>query len=362
MSMFPGKTPTQLLQMVPLVFTLCGNAQAYTALRVCQAAEGISNPPEIDTAQRLLLQLESLREHAWRILLDWPKFIGDKADKAAMSDLLKFDRQFKGALFKQGEAFKFTSVLENDTALVSQRINVLQQLITEKIFSGQLEGFLELTTEAQFHTWLAVNPSPSATLLRMIYQNAWAGIGQNSIGCLPKLDSEALDWHMQQSGLQTFVKSPQWQGNCYESTVLNRQRSHPLIVELTSCYGNSLLVRLVARLLEVAYIIKHLQLWREPIPADSLPLVQVFGQEGVGLVQVQAARGLLLHRLVLEHGRVQDYRIVAPTEWNFHPNGVVTASLQQLQADSIQLLQQQAELLINAIDPCVEYQLNMIAS
>jgi hypothetical protein len=36
--------------------------------------------------------------------------------------------------------------------------------------------------------------------------------------------------------------------------------------------------------------------------------------------------------------------------------------LKLLRADSIELLQQQAELLINAIDPCVEYQLNLIDS
>jgi coenzyme F420-reducing hydrogenase alpha subunit len=70
----------------------------------------------------------------------------------------------------------------------------------------------------------------------------------------------------------------------------------------------------------------------------------------------------LIHRLVLHQGKVYDYRIVAPTEWNFHPDGVVAHSLKQLQADSINDLQRQAELLINAIDPCVQYQLNLIDS
>jgi uptake hydrogenase large subunit len=82
----------------------------------------------------------------------------------------------------------------------------------------------------------------------------------------------------------------------------------------------------------------------------------------MGLAQVQAARGLLIHRLVLHKGKVYDYRVVAPTEWNFHPKGVVAYSLKRLQADSVNDLQRQAELLINAIDPCVPYQLNLIDS
>jgi hypothetical protein len=53
------------------------------------------------------------------------------------------------------------------------------------------------------------------------------------------------------------------------------------------------------------------------------------------------------------------YQILAPTEWNFHPEGVLAKGLNQLQADSVELLKQQASLLINAIDPCVGYALQI---
>ena len=35
----------------------------------------------------------------------------------------------------------------------------------------------------------------------------------------------------------------------------------------------------------------------------------------------EMARGLLVHAVRLEGGRISDYAIVAPTEWNFHPRG-----------------------------------------
>jgi len=64
----------------------------------------------------------------------------------------------------------------------------------------------------------------------------------------------------------------------------------------------------------------------------------------------------------LRQGQVHDYHIVAPTVWNFHGDGVVAHNLKYLQADNINYLQRQAELLINAIDHCLPYQLNLIDS
>jgi len=70
----------------------------------------------------------------------------------------------------------------------------------------------------------------------------------------------------------------------------------------------------------------------------------------------------LIHRLALRQGRVHDYRIIAPTEWNFHPEGVVAQGLKQLTSQSLNDLQRQAELYINAVDPCVQYALNLTDS
>jgi hypothetical protein len=49
-----GKTPEQLLDTVPLLFTLCGNAQAYAALLACRAALGMATEPDIDSARDML--------------------------------------------------------------------------------------------------------------------------------------------------------------------------------------------------------------------------------------------------------------------------------------------------------------------
>jgi len=356
------KTPEQVLVTVPLLFTLCGNAQAYAALLACRSALGMAGDPGLDTGRDMLVQLETLREHAWRILLDWPGFVGLAPDKKALAALLKFDAQFKQYLFRHGEPFKLDSGLDIDKVQLTRLIDELETLIDAAIFNGRMAAFQAISTEAQLRDWLRQSEALPAGLLNYLYGRNWAAIGQNDIACLPELDNETLSRQMQQQDLTIFCRTPHWQGRCVETTVLNRQLSKPLIAELQGRYGNGLVVRLLSCLLEVVGIPPRLrQLLTHRKDDLAIPL-QSAASGGIALAQVQAARGLLIHRLVLRQGRVYDYRIVAPTEWNFHPEGVVVQSLRQLQADNPDDLRRQAELLVNAIDPCVQYTLNLTDS
>jgi Ni,Fe-hydrogenase I large subunit len=56
---------------------------------------------------------------------------------------------------------------------------------------------------------------------------------------------------------------------------------------------------------------------------------------------------------------IRHYQIVAPTEWNFHPQGSLSQMLHGLQALDETELRQQAQALITALDPCVAYQLEI---
>jgi hypothetical protein len=76
---------------------------------------------------------------------------------------------------------------------------------------------------------------------------------------------------------------------------------------------------------------------------------------GEGMAWCETSRGLLLHWVRLENGpqdletaRVAAYRVLAPTEWNMHPAGVLAEALRRgdLPAERIRLA-------ITALDPCV---------
>jgi Ni,Fe-hydrogenase I large subunit len=67
---------------------------------------------------------------------------------------------------------------------------------------------------------------------------------------------------------------------------------------------------------------------------------------------VETARGPLLHLAALDAaGRISRYRVVPPTLWHAHPEGLLRVSLGVLAAASAAEWQQQ----ISLIDPCVAY-------
>jgi Ni,Fe-hydrogenase I large subunit len=85
--------------------------------------------------------------------------------------------------------------------------------------------------------------------------------------------------------------------------------------------------------------------------------------DNTGLAGVETARGLLLHAVRLEAGLVADYRILAPTEWNFHPQGPLHQGLSGLrpgpQPESERDLDARARLIAQSLDPCVALSLDL---
>jgi coenzyme F420-reducing hydrogenase alpha subunit len=73
----------------------------------------------------------------------------------------------------------------------------------------------------------------------------------------------------------------------------------------------------------------------------------------VGIGQVEAARGRLVHAVEMAGDTVRCYRILAPTEWNFHPEGAAAHGLTKIAATGGPDLVTLARLFVTAVDPCV---------
>ncbi|CAB5508307.1 Type I restriction-modification system, DNA-methyltransferase subunit M (EC, partial [Bathymodiolus thermophilus thioautotrophic gill symbiont] len=50
----------------------------------------------------------------------------------------------------------------------------------------------------------------------------------------------------------------------------------------------------------------------------------------IAVVEVEAARGKLMHSLTIQGEEIKSYRILSPTQWNFHPQGVLKQMIQSL--------------------------------
>jgi hypothetical protein len=288
-----------------------------------------------------------LREHCWWLLIN--------RDKTQLAPFVQCLNQFKQALFVNGNPFSLTSQLQIDF----EKLDFLSHQLDEKldtIFAGQQLSFLTLKNMTDLLQWLKNNPSLPATLLNELLENHYQDLGCTEFCLLPELTEAELNDYLTQQNADEFSRAPTWQSHCCETSCLNRQQSQPLIADLLQNYGNGLFARLAARLCELANLTdligKNMAKLRTGSPLKDC---QSYAS-ATGLAQVQTSRGLLIHRVELNHGIIKNYQIIAPTEWNFHPQGVAMLSLQQLTAPDKSSLLEQASLVINAIDPCVGFE------
>jgi len=352
--MFIGKSPEQVLMFIPMMFNICGIAQSRAALSAIQQNLKIVPDPKLDIAHEILLQVEIAREHLMRIFLDWPGLLDFNWDKGNLVDINNLTGNFNKALFGANRAFSLNKP-EIDVNHLDELIQHLELFLRQNVFSSPCENWLE---NSDIGKWSGEADTLAAKACDSICQIQPESLGTVSIRHLPLLDNEALVQRLDDDNADAFIAQPDWSGIHYETTSLSRQCRHPLIRSVAENPHNALLLRWLARLTELA-----------TIPQILRQLQRMFRQNDVaireeellcsGLSQVETARGRLIHRVNIEEGLINKYQILAPTEWNFHPRGVVTQSLAGLNTTDKTELSRLSHLLINAIDPCVGYELNI---
>jgi Ni,Fe-hydrogenase I large subunit len=149
-------------------------------------------------------------------------------------------------------------------------------------------------------------------------------------------------------GDPAFARAPRWRGAAAETGALARCASHAGIAAFVERHGHGVAARLLARCVDLARTVASLADGRvEPRVIAWSP------SDGEGVAAVHAARGLLVHRSRVADGRVVEHAIVAPTEWNFHPDGALARGVAGLAADDEARLVRDAMLVAQSLDPCV---------
>ncbi|HIJ63317.1 MAG TPA: Ni,Fe-hydrogenase I large subunit, partial [Rhodospirillaceae bacterium] len=182
-------------------------------------------------------------------------------------------------------------------------------------------------------------------LRQRVAEDGLGDFGANAVEPLPELSAELLDCRL--AADESFAERPDWLGVPRFTGPLARR---PL-------FGSGLLAHLMAAEIDLAACLAEMREGIERLGRDDGQAVVLDGVSGAGLGVVEAARGRLVHRLRADQGRLGDYRTVAPTEWNFHPDGLLSQGLtgQPAPADAEFALR----LLITAVDPCVDFTLTV---
>jgi len=360
---FHGKTPEEVLKILPMLYNICGNAQAQAAETACLQAQGVAvtERQREDIARDMLVMIETAKEHLCRILIDWSGYLDEASAASDMKAVLKLSSSFKQSLFEEGVAFGEAARVKTDLNQAQVLIEQLDKLLEQAVFVNKPEDWFSLKNINALFEWAERGETLASRLLRQTRQLDWENLGINEVEFLPELDQSLLLKQFNATDAEEFIARPSWSNKSFESTSLARQKDHPLIKSASLEYENGLLIRLVARLLELAEIPSRLRKKLEMIEGidASKNKTQIHSDSGIGLGQVEAARGRLVHCVKLERGIVKRYQILAPTEWNFHPAGVVAQGLKSLTTNDESLLRRQADMLINAIDPCVAYDIKV---
>jgi Ni,Fe-hydrogenase I large subunit len=274
-----------------------------------------------------------------------------------MEKLARFNRELNG----------FIQLLRTDPGITassdetpSVRIDQLQwqrlaSSIEEELFAGSVKTWLaENSGICSLEQWCDRNRNLPAVLIRDIFDRRWHSLGFSDYFPLSvKLDHKVHDRLESAEDASEFVQQPEIDNYCLETGPLARHDEHLLVEDLLYLYGNGLLTRMVARLADIADALGRLGDFfngRKKL---------FFHRGSKGIASVEAARGRLTHRVRLDGDRITDYTILAPTEWNFHPQGVVARGLASLRSTNHEQLREQSEFIIHAVDPCVAYDLQI---
>jgi len=348
---FTGKSIDDTLQLLPLLFNVCGKAQAITAVNAIESAMKLPADSKVQSQREALVLLESLREHSLRILIDWPQYVREDVDYSALAHVVQSINFVMQSLEPQYLLCIDAKVTILSDAVVELWQNCYQQLC-EIIFGMPVEHW-QTSNEVEIKAWAEQQKTQPARFITWLTEQPWKHAGASTIVPLPSINDVEFISQLT-TDKATFVAQPNWQSRCYELSWFNYQYATPLIAHLTERWGNGIYTRMIARLNEVADLIIKLQDFFQMEAMLNMSKSTVDG-----LAHTHAARGRLSHYVELEGHYIKQLSIIAPTEWNFHPHGVAADSLCHLNTERLDTLHLQADLIIHAIDPCVEYQLHI---
>jgi hypothetical protein len=293
-----GQAAERAVDLVPRLFSLCGQAQGVAARLAWQAARGEATDAAALAADARRVALEAIGEHLWRVLLDWPVMLGLPARK-------------------------------EDFLVWRKRLLAVPDQAAAAVLGASLDQWLDSEVLCR------IDHAPAATsgvLLPWLAAGEWA----------------------QQLMADDFAEQPSFAGLPAETGPLAR-RATDIGVAALQAAGQGVAARLAARYADLRYLAAALI---EPQRLDGwLGAAQV--AENVGLARVETARGLLLHLIQVNDDRVGRYVIVAPTEWNFHPQGAFVREMAGYPAASLTEAESAACRLALALDPCVAYEVEV---
>jgi hypothetical protein len=343
----PGKPADALPDLLASLHSLCSQAHRLTARRAVAAArdrlDGLDR-----TAEAEALRLATARDQLLRLVHDWPRQLpgatppglSDSARDAAAALLLRscplwrsewpaaerlaalpdwLAHHLLGQPLAEGLALLGESTA-TVTAWAGSRAQGSKPPLLARLLASQLEGPAPATELRAPALAVGLLDGDEAAVTARLGRLAQALAGEPGFWTAPQIDGAVPD-----SGPWSRRQGP----------------DRP---------ARSAWDRLIARAVDLLRL-------AEPDGATWLSTGALSPAPGEGLAWTEMARGLLIHwvRLDASGQTVTACRVLAPTEWNFHPRGLLAQAMSGLSDRPAGERPLAAQRLTVAFDPCVAF-------
>jgi hypothetical protein len=322
-----GKTTAEVLQIVPLLFSVCGRAQGAAASAALQAAQQGDSDISADVQRTIVC--EAMQEHLWRVMLDWPKLLGLPQQEQRFA-------AWYSMLRKIGAGEVDMPVFLNEFARDGLGMPLAEWRALDSYHALQI--------------WFSKAHSPMAQLLFQLDELKHERQGSTGTRLLPAWTAVEAQKACAGKWNAGFSARPVWLGDAAETGAWTYFADNHLLLDVRKQGRSNALIRLLARVMDVVELASGCAAPRLDVASPAA---------GEGIAVARTARGLLMHHVRLAAETVLEYEIVAPTEWNFHPDGAFARDLRGLVELEAGHLQQMANIEALSLDPCVAYEVEM---
>ena len=178
-SLLQGRTRAEVSAAVPLLFSICGRSQAAASELACAAAAAEVIAPATLARCSAAVSAETVREDAWRTLLDWPQWIAETPSDAAV---VAARASLGFGLDAQADPGTSTST---STSANAQRIAIA-------VFGVDADEWLAMASLPELDRWLDAGSTATARFVRQVRDDdASAGARrERTTPCTPLLDAQ----------------------------------------------------------------------------------------------------------------------------------------------------------------------------
>lgn len=343
----------EALELVPMLFALCGRAHRLAAVGAVEAALGVAPEALVVDGRAWLGRSECLEGHVRTMLLEWPRLIDERPAVPPFARLRRELESFARTVDPFGVLTRPRVRREGappraNVQSASPRASDEPVRIAEKLRASILEASLmpEHPTYAGLLAWAEHGASAPARVVRRVLDRALEGLGASTIPLSPAPSLDVIAAALAHDA--GFSAAPTVDGRAVEVGPIAEQSEHPLVRDVVARHGRGLLARLAARVVAIEAALDGLVDARPVLEAALGEPLRAFG---AGTSSAPTSRGTLVHHLALAGTHVKSWSTVAPTEWSFHPEGAVGALVGTPELDA----QRIAEWHVAGLDPCVPY-------